>query len=413
MKMKKLFPPHLGQLVFLNLDGEIEKINGLDYDILIWLIYQTHKHYHQYKETTVEFEYSKIKESLSSNPNTKSIQSSLKKINELQLLSNYLLSYENKEMILTKPFDIEIITSENGKSYGFSVTTKSKFMSRFDNPTPKVEVDYTIIYNLNKMSKLLYLLLKDALGVYESKSRNIDITPLRHMMNISNEETSNSNFMTQLKKSIVEINENTDITIEYKTVKKRDLKNGVSVIVKVKFTIKKDEHKLLKKRVNKNKSTDDTQTEIIYETLTDAEPVTQTFDKYIDELVETQYQNALSNGIEIKNPKGYKKGIRDNLLKDKEIQSQFELVNFLENEKSKLRPTITDNQPYMLVFTDGENERNSFFINEKYQFVNCVSGEVQTEFISETLDSIYDNLGNLYFDIQRCDYTKKYDVGRL
>jgi len=45
MKMIKHFPPHLSQLVFLNLDGEIEKINGLDYDLFIWLIYKTHKHY--------------------------------------------------------------------------------------------------------------------------------------------------------------------------------------------------------------------------------------------------------------------------------------------------------------------------------------------------------------------------------
>ena len=161
MKMIKHFPPHLAQLVFLNLDGEIEKINGLDYDLFIWLIYKTHKHYHNTKDNYIEFEYADIRKSLPSKPNTKSIKAALEKIGKLQLLSNYLNSYENKEAILTTtPFKIEIETSDNGKSYGFSVTTSKKFLQRFDNPTPKVSVDYTIIYNLNKMSKLLYLFLK-------------------------------------------------------------------------------------------------------------------------------------------------------------------------------------------------------------------------------------------------------------
>lgn len=209
MKMIKHFPPHLSQLVFLNLDGEIEKINGLDYDLFIWLIYKTHKHYHNTKyhntkDNYIEFKYKDIKESIPTKPNTNSIQSSLIKINEIQLLSNYLNSYENKEIILTtQPFKINIEVSDNGKSYGFSVTTSKKFLQRFDNPTPKVSVDYTIIYNLNKMSKLLYLFLKDALGVYENKNRKVDVDNLRHMMNVGNDFTSHSNFITQLKKSII------------------------------------------------------------------------------------------------------------------------------------------------------------------------------------------------------------------
>ena len=129
MKMKKLFPPHLSQLVFLNEDNEIEKINSLDYDIFIWLIYQTDKKFDETKDTYVEFEYSKIKESIKSNPNTKSIKSSLEKLDRLQIWSNYLLSYGDKEIIKMKPFHIEIVTSDNGKSYGFGVKT-SKVITR-------------------------------------------------------------------------------------------------------------------------------------------------------------------------------------------------------------------------------------------------------------------------------------------
>ena len=79
MKMIKHFPPHLAQLVFLNLDGEIEKINGLDYDLFIWLIYKTHKHYHNTKDNYIEFEYADIRKSLPSKPNTKSIKAALEK----------------------------------------------------------------------------------------------------------------------------------------------------------------------------------------------------------------------------------------------------------------------------------------------------------------------------------------------
>lgn len=109
MKMKKLFPPHLSQLVFVNSENEVEKINSIDYDLFIWLIYHTHKHFHKTKDNYVEFEYSKVRDSLSSNPNTKSIQTSLKKLDGLQIWSNYLKSYWDKEIIKTTPFHIEII----------------------------------------------------------------------------------------------------------------------------------------------------------------------------------------------------------------------------------------------------------------------------------------------------------------
>ena len=210
--------------MFVNSENEIEKINSLDYDLYIWLIYKID----QSKKTYVEFEYSKVRESLSSNPNTRSIQSSLQKLDGLQIWSNYLLSYVDKEIIKTTPFHIETIVSDNGKSYGFGVKTSKKFLSWFDNPTPNVEVNYNIIYTLKKMSKLLYLFLKDSLGVYESKNRNVDSDKLKHMMNVSSEITYNTNFVTQLKKSIKDINENSDITIDCKIVKKRNLKSGVS-----------------------------------------------------------------------------------------------------------------------------------------------------------------------------------------
>lgn len=426
MKITKHFPPHLSQLVFLNLDGEIEKINGLDYDLFIWLIYKTHKHYHKTKDKTkdnyIKFEYKDIKESIPTKPNTNSIQSSLIKINEIQLLSNYLNSYENKEIILTtQPFKINIEVSDNGKSYGFSVTTSKKFLQRFDNPTPKVSVDYTIIYNLNKMSKLLYLFLKDALGVYENKNRKVDVDNLRHMMNVGNDFTSHSNFITQLKKSIKDINEFSDIYVGYKVIKKRNLKSGKSEIISIKFTISKDELKLQKQRVIDTQSIEkETIVESVEtvetQTATDTVTVvpTKTFDKYIDELVESEYQRQKSYGREIKNPKSYKNTIRKKMIDDIETKSQFELVSYLDGIKSDFRKQINDNKNYMLILQHKTDIRNNlYFINDtlmKYAYDHSISAHN----ISEVLDFIQNDMDDYCFSVEEIiNDDVKFDVGRL
>ena len=127
--MKKHYPPHLSQLVFTDLNEFAIKINGLDYDLFIFLIYEAHKSYSLEKTDFIEIEYSKVRKTLKSSPNTQSIKSSLQKMGNMTLISNCLQSYGDKEMIITpKPFEIEIITSENEKSYGFSVKTSKNFL---------------------------------------------------------------------------------------------------------------------------------------------------------------------------------------------------------------------------------------------------------------------------------------------
>ena len=72
--MKKNFPPYLSQLVFHNQNDEIEKINGSDYDLFIWLIYQTHKEYSLNGKIELEVRYKDIKESIKPSPNSDSIK---------------------------------------------------------------------------------------------------------------------------------------------------------------------------------------------------------------------------------------------------------------------------------------------------------------------------------------------------
>ena len=407
MKMKKLFPPHLSQLVFVNKENEIEKINSIDYDLFIWLIYQTHKVYHNTKDIYVEFEYSKVRESLKSNPNTKSIQTSLEKLDGLQIWSNYLLSYGEKEIIKTKPFHIEIIPSDNGKSYGFGVKTSKKFLQWFNNPTPNVEVDYNIIYNLKKMSKLLYLFLRDSLGVYESKNRNIGIDKLRHMMNISSIDTSNSNFITQLKKCIKDINKNSDITVTYKVVKKRNLKSGLSEIETIKFSIEKGEDKLLKKRCSNTKSLTkyDTSDKIV----TDIESVEITYEDYLKHRVEEEFEKSYHSGV--KNINSFKNGIRKNLITDG-IDYEFEIVTILSKEKEKLKSKITDKQPYEIILRHKTDIRENLYFNSDFLLTKFDNSKHTTSNF-ETLQIIKDFGDEYFYDINKCGDGDEFIVGRI
>ena len=403
--MKKHFPPYLSQMAFTDSEGNLEKITALDYNLFLYLIYKTHKEYSINNTTYIELEYSKISESINSKPNTNSIKKSFEKIGSLQLLSNYLNSYENKErIIINQPFKIELIQSDNRKSYGCAIKTSKRFLKIFDNPTPKVEVDYTIIYNLkNKTSKLLYLFLKDALGIYTIKNRKVDIEKLMDMMNTNRLYTSKPNFLTQLKKTVKDINANSNIKVDYRSIKKRNLKSGVSENISLKFTIKQNEMNVTSNNNTANLAVD------------------SNFEEYLDELVRKSYEDAIFSGVQIKTTdEQYKSGIRKKLLKDEQsLRAKFNLIQYLEQEKSFFREEITDNQPYMLILTD-ENPKHTSYINNDYLLVNFYENKNITQSLFETKEYIKKNeytkeneFGRFKFKIQRCSYDSKYDAGRI
>ena len=417
MTLHKHFPPHLSQLVFLNTKRDnIEKINSIDYDLLIWLIYNTHKKYKDDKSLCYEFEYRDIKSTFNKKMNTKRIRESLEKISGLQIISNYLQSYKDKKIILNQPFEIEIISTDKDISYGFIVKTTDKFMKLFNNPTPKVDVNYNIIYNLKPiMSKLLYLFLRDAYGGYKNieRYRNIDINKLRNMMNVSNEKTTNSNFLTELNKSVYTINKYSDLTVKYNVKKKRNLRSGISEIVEVRFTIEWDVNKpfdiRLKERKEKGKSKN-TEVDISEEITTDIMKK-YSFEDYLENLVEDEYQIQLSNGIDIKNIKSYKNGIRKNLIEGG-VEVEFQFVCMIEVEKDKLRETIVDNQPYRLVYKDDTNLNENYYINNECLWVRGIDNSTVTKSIEESIEFLNDNRMNLYFDILRCNESVE-NVGRI
>ena len=412
-KLHKLFPPHLSQLVFMDTDGEnLTKINSIDYDLFIWLIYNTHKKHKDDKSLIYDFEYIDIKKTFKKTMNTKVIRESLERIGKLLIISNYLQSYGNKEIIVTKPFEIEIVPTDKNISYGFNVKTTDEFMKWFDNPKPKVDVNYDIIYNLKPtMSKLLYLFLRDSYGGYTdtTRYRNVDIHRLRHMMNVYNEKTTNSNFITELKKSVETINKYSDLTVKFKVDKKRNLRSGISEITGVKFTIEWDENKLFEMRLKdrKSKKIDETKPdEVIINVETEC-----SFEDYLTNLVEEEYEEQISNGIVIQNPNGYKNGIRKNLIKGG-IEEEFKFIMMIETEKNILRKKITDNQPYKIIFKDDDNLYENYYINDNCLFVKSHDNTLVTKTINESIEFIHDNRMELYFDTVRCTESYK-NVGRM
>jgi len=421
-QLHKLFPPQMAQLVFIDSDGEVQKFNGSDFDVFVWLIYHTHKNYALNDDNCSEFAYTEVKQTLK-DMDTASIKKSLQKINETKIVTNYLKSYGDKKAHLSKPFEIEIIKTNKGVSFGFSVTTSEKFLQSFDNPKQNVDLNYKTIYALNKMSKYLYLFLRDAYGGYKNtyRKRIIAIDELRDLMNIYNKDTANPNFIIELKKASKDISKYSDLTItKIKSNKKKNLRSGISEIISVEFEMMMDTDKLYtpKQKTTKSKKKTPSTDENIVVTQTEKSNNIVTakseFEKFVENLVEEIYQQHIADGKPIlKTVEAFKKGVKKKLLNDDNIEAQFELVSFLNETKSELKNKITDNQPYMLVFKDENNPYNSYYFNNEYQFLNSVTNKIVTTSIRDTMDFIDDNYDELNFDIQRSSYADKFKVGRV
>ena len=405
MKLHKHFPPYLAQLVFMNKDGIIKKITSLDYDLFLWLIYNTHKQYSKDSSLYFEFTYKDVKDSFSKSMNTDKIKSSLKKLGELTLYCNILQSYADKEKIRIKPFEIEIITATNNISYGFSVKTSQEFMEWFNNPSPKVDVNYDIIYTLKPtMAKLLYLFLRDANGAYKNtlRKRNVDIQNLRHMMNIYDCTTTNSNFITQLKKSIETINKKSDIDVGYKVVKKRNLKSGISEITEIKFTIKLNENKQFEQKVQEKPS----------QNVASESDEKYGLEDYINERVDEAYQEAVENGVNIKKINSYKNGIKKQLIADG-IESDYKLLVYLEEQKEIVRNSVPDNQAYRIIHKDENNPYSSFSFTNEGLIETIVDKKILTNSIDETIEYLQITKDILNFTFLKSSYAEEYNLSRL
>ncbi|HQS67733.1 MAG TPA: hypothetical protein PLM93_11170 [Sulfuricurvum sp.] len=414
MNYKKNFPNWLAQSVFIK-NGDIEVLNGLDYDLFLWLIYNTHHHYFKTKKLSTEFLYTDIKESFEKSLNTDSIKKSLVKLNGMSVMMNCLKSYGDKKIKEATPFRIKLLVDEEvNKSHGFTVTTNEAFMKSFDNPNPKVTLDYNNTTNVKSVSsKLLYLLLRDAYGKYKDVKRNriIDIYDLKELLNEINEETTNSQFVVKLKKYVKSINSNTDIYVTFQKMMKLH-HNGKKEMEKIKFTISL---KSLPVLVTQKKNSKDTLSvekpiEEMAETV-DADTVIETdpFEEFLDSKV----KEIVKNRHDIKNIEAFSKSTKNNLRVKEDVLSEYSFYQMMDDEKKKLKPKIQNNQPHIVILTNG-NPYCSCYVNEKYQFVNIIDIKIQTSNVNETIEFFENKMvDGYYWDILQSDQSDKFNVARI
>jgi len=457
----KHFPPQLAQMVVIdkNTNDEtlekfittdrpnsdeyaVTKINGTDYNLFLWLIYNTHKIYSDKKldnPTLFKFEYEDVRATLK-DFDTQSIKKSIERLNQMEFIFNYCRSYGDKDYIIVKPFKIKIIESEKKRkdtniSFGFSVKTTDEFMEWFNKPKPLVDVNYSVIFGLNRMTKLLYLFLRDAYGGYKNtvRHRKVNVQMLKNLMNVHNGKASNTDFIKELRKSKTEINKHSDLTIQkMNVVKERDLKSGISEIVEVKFEMMVDKDKIYTIKTKKKKSENDNgKTEKSFKkkkvsndsistntvekpTVNDAVSLLEKYKQYAKKFAEDEFQRHIKYGKKIDSPKAYKAKIEKSIIEDEEVKSQFQLKVYLDDVKSELKEQIDDNQPYMIVFrSDKDNPYYNFSFNDEYQLVNSF-GDISTNTIDETIEYIENNVGEGFeFEIERCMDINRYSVGLI
>ena len=411
MKYVKHFPSHLSQLVFMDTDSYMEKISGLDYNLYLWLIYQTTKDFNDTDKLYQTYLYTDIKDSFSKKMNTQSIKDSLMKLCNVTLISNYLNSYGDKQHIKIKPFEIEIIKNDKDKSFGFSVTTNEDFIHWFDNPKPLVKVNYQIMTNIkSSMDKLLYLFLKDANGIYKNidRIRIVDVEKLRLLLNITNSNMSHTNFLTQLKKSIKTISKLSDIDVKLKINKELNPKSGNVEIQSIKFTINYNPNKII---LTQSRAFTVPTQNTIQTVDTESQSEILTFDDFIDIKVE----DIVSKRSDIQNLNGFKNGIKKRLLDKDEVnisESEYSLFVELQTQKNNLKSKITNNQPHMIVLRDSEETtKEVYYINDKFELVNIfdVRDETTTQSIYDTKNEYEEKrIDGFYWDIMKCDNSEKF-----
>lgn len=411
MKYLKHYPSHLSQLVFMNKDTYMENINGLDYNLFLWLVYHTTKDFNKTGKVTKTYLYTDIKDSFSKKINTQNIKDALIKWGNITLISNFLCSYDNKEKIYMKPFEIKIIKNENDKSFGFSVTTNEEFLHWFDNPKPLVKVNYQIMANIkNEKDKLLYLFLKDANGIYRDKERIriVGVDDLRLLLNVVNTDMSNTNFLNQLKKSIKTITKLSDIDVKIKINKELNSKSGNVKIVSVRFTVNYPTDKVIftEDRMFQIQTKDST-TNIDTDIVSHSEILT--FDEYIDIKIE----DIVSKRSDIKNLKSFKNGIKIKLLSDEEVgvsESEYSLLTEIQTQKNNLKSIINDTQSYMIILRDTEETSKEIYtVNDKFEIENIITNEIITQSIYDTCNEYEEKrMEGFYWDIIKCTNPNKY-----
>jgi len=173
----------------------------------------------------------------------------LNRLRKVDIVINVLKKNKEMETTLTG-FIHEIIISrhKDTKKKKITLHISTKILNMFLNLKKLFSKHYlTIQLSMkSKYSKLLYELLKDYQGV-NSKIIHLDL--LLGLLNVANNERylTYSYFNNDiLKKAIKEINEKSDIKVQYEAIKERTEDNPRLHVTKIKFTMEKQNDERLK-----------------------------------------------------------------------------------------------------------------------------------------------------------------------
>lgn len=222
MELIKIIPPWLCQTIFVDVDKDenekLVKMNPNDLNIFYLLIFITSKEYHKTKLLTQRYSFNDIKTHLNAGINTNSLKEILIKLDNIIIHSNLLQSYDDKKIQTFMPFQIKIQKDTNNKSSGLEIIIDEEFIKSFEKPSPIFVLNYDYFTSLKStQSKLLYLFLADAVGIYKTKTRNVEVDILKVLLNRGIDYDIDE-FKKDLKGAKNKISE-TDIEIKYEEIK--------------------------------------------------------------------------------------------------------------------------------------------------------------------------------------------------
>lgn len=424
MTFKKNFPPQFAQCVF-HKNNIVASINGLDYDLILWLNYHCSYEWDMNKSLTTLVQYTDIKRDFKKTLNTNSVQASLKKIDSMEFEMNYLESYGSKTKQSYVPYSINILTCPTSKkSYGFEVTVDKGYISMFSNPSPKVTLEYSNTTILTQSTyKKLYLLLRDALGKNTSNVRIIDIDDLRHLLNVAS--ATNTQVVNTIKKAIKVITANTNLQVTC-IVEKKLIKSGSREIDKIRFRLYKQATPPativaaqipqpiappppqvtptpLTTQVAVAPSDDEIEDTETTEQIDDE--AQEEIDILFEEFVDVKVNLIASKRSDIRNIDDFKDGVKRKLMNNhQETINEFDVFYELICQKNELIDELPDNtNQYMIALTDPEDDTISYKVSQEYQ-VTDIYLKVIVKNVADILDFFDERYSEgFYWKIIRCN----------
>lgn len=316
MKLVKIIPPWLCQTIFVDDEGELKNMDSKDLDIFYLLIFMTSKNYHQTKFLKHFYPFKELQEHLTEEMSTTNLVKKLKKLDNLTIHSNLLQSYDDKKIKTFIPFQIQITKDVNNKNNGFEVTVDAEFIQSFENPNPIFVLSYDYFTKLTSTdSKLLYLLLGDALGTYKTKTRNIELDFLKTILN-RDIQYDKYEFVKDLKKAQIQISQ-TDIAITFtpqESYVKDNNKRMNKIVTGYSFEIERVKNKPRYKKdtkqdeVFKNDDTETAQEQVVVEVV---EAASFSIDNIIESIIDYEVEGyEKSSNQKINNMGGFRANIK-------------------------------------------------------------------------------------------------------